>query len=53
MMRSIMNVIEYAKVIVKFTDGTKKEFSEDDVGNNFQDWLSDLNYDKNEKTYNE
>ena len=40
------NVIDEVKIIIKFVDGSKKTFGEDDVGEDFQDWLSDVNYDK-------
>ena len=40
------NVIDEVKIIIKFVDGSKKTFGEDDVSENFHDWLSDINYDK-------
>jgi glutaredoxin 2 len=40
------NVIDEIKIIIKFVDGSKKTFGEDDVSENFHDWLSDINYDK-------
>ncbi len=43
------NVIDEVKIIIKFADGSKKTFGEDDVSENFQDWLSDINYDKKEE----
>ena len=43
------NVIDEVKIIIKFVDGSKKTFGEDDVGEDFQDWLSDINYDKKEE----
>jgi hypothetical protein len=43
------NQIDEVVVVVKFLDGTKKTFYEDDVGENFSDWLSDVNWEyKNE-----
>jgi len=43
------NVIDNVEIIITFTDGSKKTFGEDDVSENFQDWLSDINYDKKEE----
>ena len=43
------NVIDNVEIIIKFADGSKKTFGEDDVSENFQDWLSDINYDKKEE----
>ena len=40
------NVIDNVAIIITFSDGSKKTFGEDDVSENFQDWLSDINYDK-------
>ena len=40
------NVIDNVAIIITFSDGSKKTFGEDDVGEDFQDWLSDVNYDK-------
>ena len=45
------NVIDNVEIIITFTDGSKKTFGEDDVGEDFQDWLSDINYDKKEENY--
>jgi len=43
------NQIDEVVVVVKFLDGTKKTFYEDDVGENFSEWLSDINWEyKNE-----
>ena len=38
------NVIDNVEIIITFSDGSKKTFGED-----FQDWLSDINYDKKEE----
>ena len=43
------NVIDEVKIIIMFVDGSKKTFGEDDVVEDFQDWLSDINYDKKEE----
>ena len=45
------NVIDNVEIIITFTDDSKKTFGEDDVSENFQDWLSDINYDKKEENY--
>ena len=43
------NQIDEVVVVIKFLYGTKKTFYEDDVGENFSDWLSDVNWEyKNE-----
>ena len=43
------NQIDEVVVVVKFLDGTKKTFYEDDIGENFSEWLSDINWEyKNE-----
>ena len=44
------NVINNVAIIITFSDGSKKTFGEDDVGEDFQDWLSGINYDKKEET---
>ena len=40
------DMIDNATVIVNFVDGTKKEFLQNDVGSNFEDWLHDLSIEK-------
>ena len=43
------NQIDEVVVVVKFLDGTKRTFHEDEVGESFSDWLSDVNWEyKNE-----
>ena len=40
------NQIDNVEIKITFLDGTSKTFHEDDIGENFSDWLSDVNYDK-------
>ena len=43
------NQIASVEVVVKFIDGKTKTFYEDEVGNDFSEWLSDINWEyKNE-----
>jgi len=43
------NQIASVKIEITFIDGTKKTFYEDDVANDFDEWLSDINWEyKNE-----
>jgi len=43
------NQIASVKIEITFIDGTKKTFYEDDVTNDFDEWLSDINWEyKNE-----
>ena len=43
------NQIDEVVIVVRFLDGTKKTFYEDEVKGNFEDWLSDINWEyKNE-----
>ena len=39
------NQIASVKIVITFIDGTKKTFYENDVTNDFDDWLSDVNWE--------
>lgn len=40
------NQVDMVEVRVTFKDGTSKVYSESDIGGDFAEWLSDINYDK-------
>lgn len=40
------NQIENVEIKITFLDGTTKDFGEGDVSGSFEEWLSDINYDK-------